>query len=175
MEFGKSLKSLYLEYGHYHRNLYNRLVHIFCVPLISVTLLSLGNFVPFFFVSPFLIRIHLGIIVLLGIGLWYSFLDLLSALITEAICLIGCVYMNWLYDIDPFMSFLVIIVVQVVGWGLQIFMHKVFEHNAPAVADNVLLIFAAPLFVVVEVMFWLGYKKDTYEAIKRELALKKID
>jgi uncharacterized membrane protein YGL010W len=48
--------------------------------------------------------------------------------------------------------------VHVGSWIAQFVGHGVFEKRAPALLDNLLYTLAAPLFVVVEIMFELGYK-----------------
>jgi len=45
------------------------------------------------------------------------------------------------------------------GWILQLVGH-VFEGRRPALVDNVLQIFVAPIFLIAEVFFALGYKPE---------------
>ena len=45
------------------------------------------------------------------------------------------------------------------GWAIHLLGHA-FEGKRPALADNILQIFNAPLFLSVQVFFPLGYRSD---------------
>eukprot|EP01127_Copromyxa_protea_P001870 TRINITY_DN1177_c0_g1_i1.p1 TRINITY_DN1177_c0_g1~~TRINITY_DN1177_c0_g1_i1.p1 ORF type:complete len:101 (-),score=32.50 TRINITY_DN1177_c0_g1_i1:66-368(-) len=63
--------------------------------------------------------------------------------------------------------------VKAVGWVLQILAHQVFEGRAPALLDNLLqAIVLAPYFVLLEVLFYFGYRPDLQAKFK-ELTNKK--
>jgi len=47
----------------------------------------------------------------------------------------------------------------VAGWIIQLIGHA-FEGKRPALADNLLQIFNAPLFLTVEVLLLLGFRRD---------------
>jgi len=46
------------------------------------------------------------------------------------------------------------------SWIAQFIGHGVFEKRAPALLDNLLYTLAAPLFIIVEILFEFGYKPD---------------
>jgi uncharacterized membrane protein YGL010W len=52
------------------------------------------------------------------------------------------------------------------GWILQLVGH-VFEGRKPALADNLLQIFVAPIFLAAEVFFALGYKPALHDRVQR--------
>lgn len=55
------------------------------------------------------------------------------------------------------------------GWVLQILAHKFFEGRAPAFLDNASTAFTmAPYFVLLELMFGLGYKPKLQQQIDSE-------
>lgn len=55
----------------------------------------------------------------------------------------------------------------IAGWVAQFYGHGVHEGRSPALLDNLLqAIFMAPLFVLMEVMFKFGYRKDFQQHIK---------
>ena len=56
-------------------------------------------------------------------------------------------------------SLLVFLATFLGGWLIQLVGHA-FEGKRPALADNILQIFNAPLFLTVEVIFLLGFRKD---------------
>jgi uncharacterized membrane protein YGL010W len=51
------------------------------------------------------------------------------------------------------------------GWIIQLIGHY-FEGKRPALADNVMQIFNAPLFLTVEVLFLLGFRRELKERVK---------
>ncbi len=55
------------------------------------------------------------------------------------------------------------------GWALQLVGHA-FEGRKPALADNLFQIFVAPIFLVAEVFFALGLKRDVRKKIEERLA-----
>ncbi len=55
------------------------------------------------------------------------------------------------------------------GWALQLVGHA-FEGRKPALADNLFQIFVAPIFLVAEVFFALGLKRDVWKKIEERLA-----
>ena len=55
------------------------------------------------------------------------------------------------------------------GWIFQLVGH-VFERRRPALADNILQIFVAPIFLVAEVFFALGCKRGLLERIEADPA-----
>jgi uncharacterized membrane protein YGL010W len=56
------------------------------------------------------------------------------------------------------------------GWIIQLVGH-VFEGRRPALADNLFQIFVAPIFLVAEAFFALGYKPALREAVERRAQL----
>jgi uncharacterized membrane protein YGL010W len=51
------------------------------------------------------------------------------------------------------------------GWTLQLVGH-VFEGRRPALTDNLFQIFVAPIFLMAEVFFALGYKPELAERVR---------
>ena len=54
----------------------------------------------------------------------------------------------------------------IVSWIAQFIGHGAFEKRNPALLDNLLLTLVAPDFVIIEVMFFLGWNKDVYNRCK---------
>jgi uncharacterized membrane protein YGL010W len=52
------------------------------------------------------------------------------------------------------------------GWILQLVGH-VYEGRRPALTDNLFQIFVAPIFLVAEAFFALGYKPRLQDAVQR--------
>jgi uncharacterized membrane protein YGL010W len=149
-------------YAAYHRNRWNRATHFIGVPAIVFALL-----VPMSWV-------HLGAGVTLAhafaasVLLYYFVLDVPLALATAAVVAL-LVYAagsaatagtaaGWGWSGAFFVG----------GWVFQLAGH-VLEGRRPALADNLLQIFVAPLFLVAEVFFALGLKRELHERIETKL------
>ena len=73
--------------------------------------------------------------------------------------------------------FKVILVFQIVGWALQFIGHGVFEskniknnlERKPALLDNLLQVFSAPVFVLIELFDLLGIRTKEVEVWKGEI------
>mmetsp|Transcript_4457 Transcript_4457/g.16820 ORF Transcript_4457/g.16820 Transcript_4457/m.16820 type:complete len:151 (-) Transcript_4457:1136-1588(-) len=63
---------------------------------------------------------------------------------------------------------LVILMCQLVGWITQFVGHYI-EGRRPALMDNLLQVFNAPFFVMIEAFFHFGYKPELYAKIQKEL------
>ncbi len=58
----------------------------------------------------------------------------------------------------------------VVGWILQFIGHGVFEGRAPALLDSLdQAIITAPFFVLIEVLFFFGYRKDLHKRVSAQI------
>ncbi|MES2153609.1 MAG: Mpo1-like protein [bacterium] len=55
----------------------------------------------------------------------------------------------------------------VVSWVVQVVGHSAFEHNRPALTVNLWQVFVAPIFVVAEWVFALGWRKDLRHAVEQ--------
>lgn len=58
----------------------------------------------------------------------------------------------------------------VVAWVAQVVGHSFYEHRRPALVDNVWQVFTAPIFVVAEWAFALGWREDLKDAVDARLA-----
>ena len=64
----------------------------------------------------------------------------------------------------------VALVVHVVAWILQFIGHGVFEGRAPALLDSLdQALLTAPLFVLMEVAFFFGYRKDFHDKVMKDV------
>ena len=44
------------------------------------------------------------------------------------------------------------------GWITQIVGHGIYEKRAPAITTNLLFLFIAPFFVIIEILQWFGFR-----------------
>jgi uncharacterized membrane protein YGL010W len=144
-------------YAAYHADARNKLTHFFGVPLVTFSLfLALGwlRFVhdpqgPWTAAALFYVVVFL----------YYFYLDWRVALALAPFTLA----LLWLADrvaLWPFSQSLAVFLGTFVGgWVIQLLGHAI-EGKRPALADNVLHIFNAPLFLAAEVAFLLGLRQD---------------
>jgi len=153
----KSLAAQVSAYGAYHTDLRNKLTHFLGVPLVTFSLLIVLGWLRFVHAPE--VPLTGATLFCLVVFLYYLRLDWRIAL-----CLFPFVLaLLWLADrvaIWPFSeSLLVFVVTFVGGWAIQLFGHAL-EGKRPALVDNLLQVFNAPLFLAVEVALLLGCRKD---------------
>jgi len=60
--------------------------------------------------------------------------------------------------------------VHIVAWVIQFIGHGVFEKRAPALLDSLdQALLTAPLFVLMEVAFFLGYRQEFHRKIMKKV------
>ncbi|HUL91134.1 MAG TPA: Mpo1-like protein [Burkholderiales bacterium] len=158
----KTLDQQMAVYAAYHRDRRNRLTHFIGVPAIVFAILIPMCWVP---VGDGLTLAHL----FLGAVLAYYFL--LDVPLAIATGLVSCALYfaaklaagtgfvsGWIWAGAFFVG----------GWIFQLVGH-VFEGRKPALADNLFQIFIAPIFLVAELFFALGLKRDVREKVEARL------
>ena len=159
----KTLDQQMAVYAAYHRSPWNRLTHFIGVPAIIFAILVPMNWVP---IGDGVTLAH----VFLGAVLAYYFLlDVpLAIATTVATCALyyaaklaagSGFFSGWVWSGAFFVG----------GWIFQLVGHA-FEGRRPALADNFFQIFIAPIFLVAEVFFALGLKRDVLEKVEARLA-----
>jgi len=150
-------------YAAYHQDARNKATHFVGVPMIIFGL----------FIALGWARIELGGITLTAAMLlaavvlvWYFLLDVplaLAMLVTNAVLL-------YLADLVSQQTIGIgaawFLVFFGGGWVIQLIGH-VYEGRKPALADNFLQIFVAPIFLAAEVFFALGYKPALHAAVQK--------
>ncbi|MDH5208636.1 MAG: DUF962 domain-containing protein [Burkholderiaceae bacterium] len=162
----KTLEEQMSFYLRYHRNPKNKLTHFFGVPLIMFSL----------FVLLGLVRVPLGDVsisassVLALVVLAYYFrLDAVLAVAMTLFTAVLLIAANRICTLGPTVALAVFGIAFVAGWILQLVGHA-FEGRRPALLDNSFQIFIAPIFLMAEVFFALGYKREVAERVE-QLAL----
>jgi uncharacterized membrane protein YGL010W len=155
-----SLKQQIESYGAYHRDPRNKMTHFVGVPLVTFALflfLSWFRFVP----TPDL-PITAATIFFLVVFVYYMRLDWSIALCQAPFTLA----ILWLADraalLPVKLSVSVFLTTFIAGWIIQLAGHAI-EGRRPALADNILQVFNAPLFLTVEVLSLLGLRRDLLE------------
>ena len=156
-----SLRQQMQSYGAYHRDPRNKLTHFFGVPLVTFSLfLFLGWFR---FVHPEVLPITAATLFYLGVCVYYFRLDWRIALVQLPFTLILLIAADWVARQSLAFSGWTFLATFVLGWIIQLVGHAI-EGRRPALADNILQIFNAPLFLTVEALALAGFRKDLTEA-----------
>jgi uncharacterized membrane protein YGL010W len=155
-----TLKQQMSSYGAYHRDPRNKLTHFVGVPLVTFSLfLFLGWFR---FVHPDVLPITAATLFYLGVLVYYFRLDWVIALIQLPFTLTLLLVADWVAKQSMAFSFSAFLTAFVLGWIIQLVGHAI-EGRRPALADNILQIFNAPLFLTIEALALAGFRKDLVE------------
>jgi uncharacterized membrane protein YGL010W len=153
-------------YAAYHQDHRCQATHLFGVPMVFYSPL-----IPLGWVRWDLgaVEISLGMLILAAILIWYFTLDRGLATILTLISL-PMVYLTDLAAGLPLQQSLAIfLALKLGGWVIQLVGH-VFEGRRPALVDNLVQSLMGPLFVLAEVLFYFGLRKDLKEAVERGVA-----
>lgn len=152
----KTLEDQMRSYASYHRDRRNKITHFFGVPLVVYALLVPLGWFRFVHAD---IPLTGATLFLAAVFVYYCRLDWIVALVQLPFSL-ALLYLADKASLLPVgESALVFFVAFVGGWIIQLLGH-VFEGKRPALADNLLQIFNAPLFLTVEVLVLLGLRKE---------------
>jgi uncharacterized membrane protein YGL010W len=155
-----TLKQQMQSYGAYHQDPRNKLTHFFGVPLVTFSLFLFLSWFRFYHAPE--LPITAATLFYLAVCVYYLKLDWSIALIQLPFTLL----LFWLADraaILPFQtSFAIFLAAFVAGWIIQLVGHGI-EGRRPALADNILQVFNAPLFLTIEVLAILGLRKDLWD------------
>jgi len=145
-------------YNRYHTKKITQLTHFIGVPMITMSLLILLSWVHINFAEIASISVvWIGVIFLLA---FYIKLDLQLGLIAALFFL----PMTWIAQLiaHPYFNIpalIIFVALFVLGWAVQLIGHY-YEGRHPALLDNLFQILVAPIFLVAELLFRLGYKKN---------------
>jgi uncharacterized membrane protein YGL010W len=158
----KTLEQQMAFYAAYHRDTRNKISHFIGVPLIVFGVMLALSWAR---VSIGGVDFTLAMATTAWILVYYLLLDL--ALGAAMIVVLGVL----LYAADQVSQMPMLIGVTVFllafigGWIIQLVGH-VYEGRKPALADNLFQIFVAPLFLVAEVFFMLGFRRGTEKKVE---------
>ncbi len=165
-------------YASYHDNFINQVCHIICVPIIALSIGVMLSFTPSFgtwslplfdqelpFNGSFLLSLSYGSYYV--VAEWPGYAGIIAALLIFGSYLASCSIMDkyeegvaWNIGVWGF----------ILGFAAQIFTHQVFEKRSPALVDNIFQAFVvAPLFVVMETMFMLGYRPEFRAKVQKQV------
>ncbi|KAK4522413.1 hypothetical protein GAYE_HTGSCF06PCTG21G0300 [Galdieria yellowstonensis] len=177
------LEEQYTFYASYHSNIVNKLVHIVFVPIILWSTFvfvsftgvlfpkvqeSLFQFVPT--LAP-IIPLNGAFLLALSYICYYEILNakagVPASILVAALLLLANLFVR---SVPTQKAILLALLLNVTGWAAQFVGHGVFEKRRPALLDNLIQAFAtAPLFIVLEVLFPLGFQPELFRNIQKRL------
>lgn len=156
---------MYLAYHRDHRNV---MTHVFGVPMIMFAILLLLHRANFGWLAPsYFGGLTLGWIATLGFAVWYLSMERLAGGILALALVVASIAAAQLAALPGTTFWLLFAFFFVGGWIIQLVGHSVFEGRRPALTDNILQIFVAPLFLVLEALFAIGQLQDVKAEIER--------
>lgn len=154
-------------YAAYHQDPRNKLTHFFGVPVIVYAILLAMACVPLGFAVAGL-PVTLATLFVAALIVVYLWLDLAVGFAMALITLPVLWLAHAVAGMDGAIVWSVFLATFVGGWIVQLIGHR-FEGNKPALTQNLLQIFIAPLFLTAELFFALGLKKDVEAEVERRV------
>ncbi|KAK5987299.1 2-hydroxy-palmitic acid dioxygenase MPO1 [Cladobotryum mycophilum] len=160
-------------YGAYHHNSVNIAIHMICVPLILVSAFAMATYTgtlietPSWLTLPYL-DLNLGTIFAFLYASLYVLLEPVAGTVLGIFCLGSTALANSYRLENPDTTFQVSLAVHIICWVAQFVGHGAFEGRAPALLDNLVqALFLAPMFVWLEFLFKLGYRKELQSRVEK--------
>ncbi len=150
-------------YSAYHRDPRNRATHFVGVPLIAFALLVPMSLVPFFAVGGYMVS--LATVFAAAVILYWIVSQPAIGLASGLFFLPFIWCAQWLATQGQAAVWSVFAVAFVGGWIIQLVGHA-FEGRKPALLDNILQVFIAPVFLMAEVFFALGWLRPLHDAVE---------
>ena len=157
----KTLAQQMAVYNAYHQDERNKMTHFVGVPLIILAILIPMSWpsIPVGDINFTAAMTFVGVVTL-----WYLMLDVTLGILTIAAVLPLLWLANMIAAQGATAGWIAFGVTFVGGWILQLIGHA-FEGRRPALVDNFVQIFVAPVFLVAEALFHFGVRLD----LKREV------
>lgn len=156
-------------YSAYHQERRNVFIHVLGVPMITFSLM-----VPLCWLHLFTIGnvpITAATVLVGATMLYYLRLDLMFGLIATLVYGSLLLAAHQVAPLGYAIGIAVFLGFQALGWGTQIYGHYVFEKKKPAFLDNLFqALVSAPLFIIADICFHLGLRKDLEADIQQRLA-----
>src|SRR5258708_5186961 len=159
----KSIENQMATYAAYHQDARNKVTHFVGVPVIVLSL-----FIPLAWLRLDIggVAISAAMLLAAAVLVYYFLLDVPLAPAVPVVLALLAWPGERIAMLGPGQGRSWLAALFVGGWILQLVGH-VYEGRRPALADNLFQIFVAPIFLVAEAFFALGYKPRLREAVQR--------
>lgn len=149
-------------YAAYHQDPRCKLTHLFGVPMVFYSpLIALG----WLRTDVGGISISAAMVILAAVLIWYIRLDLQLGLLMTVISIPIAYFCDIASKMEFMTSLQIFLSIKVSGWVIQLVGH-VFEGRRPALVDNLVQSLMGPLFVLAEVVFFFGFRKELREKVE---------
>jgi uncharacterized membrane protein YGL010W len=145
-------------YTAYHRDHRNVMTHVVGVPAIVFAIVVLARLMPIPFLAEALV---------IGFAIFYVRMQALAGALTAAGLVLALMISGGIASLGTAALWIAFVVFFVGGWIIQLVGHSLYEGRRPALADNLLQIFVAPMFLVFEALFATGRMLDLRDEIER--------
>lgn len=161
----------FVSYGKFHNNLVNKLIHIVFIPTIVYCIFGIGHYYPITDIDIVYKKLDIGLVMLCILPPVYIYMEAVTGIVTT-ILLHTLYYISlqqweqhkddqaYFYGVSYFWF---LVYLKASSWIAQFIGHGVFERRAPALMNNLLSALVAPDFVVIEVMYTLGYNRTAID------------
>lgn len=161
----KSLDEQLAVYASYHHNRWNRVTHYVGVPLLTFALLIPLGWLRLPVAG---IEITAAMVFALAVLVWYFRLDPGLAVVMTVVSAPILYAADRVAQLPLATGLWVFGIAFVVGWAFQLVGHY-FEGRRPALVDNLLQALVAPLFILLEGLFALGFRRDVQRRVDDRL------
>lgn len=149
----RTAEQLLTQYAAYHRDRRNIATHFVGVPIIVFSVILVLAQIT-------IGMVHLGWIAILAASAYYVFLDRQLGLLMFGFLVLCGAIASLISAVTGWMVGLAVAVILfVAGWAIQFLGHK-YEGVKPAFVDDVIGLAVGPLFVLTEMLFLLGLRRD---------------
>ena len=186
MAFGRdtlNLEKQFVFYASYHNHWVNVAIHLLCIWPILATLVLMLQYTPVVGPTPEAIaslpfggfvKLNAALLLVFIYVVCYPLMDPVAGTLGSALVSVIYVLTSKAVSDGVMVNGLpvwqVALGIHVAAWILQFIGHGVFEGRAPALLDSADQAFlTAPLFVLLEVLFFFGYRKDFYAKMMKQV------
>jgi uncharacterized membrane protein YGL010W len=159
----RSLVDHLAQYAKYHRDPRNILTHLIGIPLIVVAILTLLSR-PEFSVG-YLLLTPANLVVFIAV-VFYIRLDIPLGLLMTVLLWLALSVSRELAAFPTTAWLIFGIALFIIGWIFQFIGHY-FEGKKPAFVDDIMGLAIGPLFVVTEIIFFLGLRKQLKNEVEK--------
>lgn len=155
-------------YTAYHQEPRNVMLHVLGVPLILYASMIPLSWIILFRLGAF--PVSVALLLAIGMAVYYFRLDRVFAIAAAGMFALLLWAAAATAAQGAAVGWSVFFAGQIVGWVAQIFGHHYYEGRKPALLDNLLQAFvSAPLFIIADVFFFFGLRRDKSEALHAEV------
>lgn len=150
-------------YRKHHRNKTNVLIHIVCVPMILFSSLLLGanhHYGDNIYLNP-------AMLTAVGYGIYYTLLDVKFGLPTVPVLLYSVFKFSQIVNSESKAAANKFAIgLFLFSWIAQFSGHKWFERKAPSLFESLIqALVLAPFFVLFEIAYFLGCRRDIMDGV----------